>query len=135
MVDLTRRGFLIGTGAFAATVAIAPKLILPEKTLVANAQGIIVEMGRPVLSHPATTLMHPDPALRWVIPHAKVKFPIGRVMRAWAGHEEIKWDQRKMSFQFNSSDGMLEFWDMEIADPVHDAFVIPNFLALVERKT
>ena len=63
-----------------------------------------------------------------------IKFPLGRILRAFAGHEEIKWDARRMQFAFNSLTGILEIWNMQIADPVKDEFVIPNFTALVEVK-
>jgi len=130
-MKLNRRHFLIGTGSLVATAAIMPKLILPERTLVANAQGIIVEMKKPELFYPDNTLYSTEHDPYWVLPYVKVKWPLGKVIRAFAGHEEIKWDQRRMSFQFNSIEGVMEVWNMRIQDPVYDEFVIPNFVGLV----
>lgn len=129
---MNRRHFLIGTGAVVATAALAPKLILPERTLVANAQGIILGFRTPVIEYGEWRVG--GGVDRWVLPYAKIKWPLGKVVRAWAGHSEIKWDQRRLSFQFSSLDGILEIWNLPIDDPVHDEFVLPNFVGLVERS-
>lgn len=143
MAQVTRRGFLIGTSGVVATAAIAPRLIVPPHTVVANVQGIFLEVTDPVqkwirgvppsVHHYVEDHWHEE--RWWVLPHAKVKFPGGRMLRTWAGVDEIKADHRRLEFQADSRDGTFEIWNLPLLPASHAMPRIPNFVAYVENLT
>tara|TARA_R100001086_G_scaffold101577_1_gene50948 strand:+ start:432 stop:839 length:408 start_codon:yes stop_codon:yes gene_type:complete len=131
---VTRRGFLIGTAGVVATAAIAPRLIVPDQTLVANAQGIFLEVRDPCEEWlQRGTVAAPRDERWWVLPYAKIKFPGGRMLRTWADADEVKADHRRLQFQSDSRNGVFEIWNLPLQPAARRMPRIPNFVAYVER--
>lgn len=137
---MNRRTFLIGTGA-ALTLAAAPKLILPENTIVANVQGIILDCQAPVETR-SWDITATDVA-RWrmegrgqtehyysyKVSYIKVRFATeGKLIKTWCDRIELTWDKRQIVHEVSNDPCEIEIWDLPLA-PYGNR--IPNFMGLV----